>query len=81
VTDPNTGLPLDPNFSAHGPVPIVERHTHYRVTIDVGPHLSHLLKRLFSKRDQQGDVDALTDKLKVSGDELDVAVEDNTPRE
>jgi hypothetical protein len=74
---PGTGLPLDPNFSVHttGPSPIVEHH----VTIDIGPHLSHLLKRLFPKQQQQ-EVDALTGKLKTSSGELETAIAANTPQ-
>lgn len=45
-----------------------------RVTVDVGPHLSHLFKRLFPKA-QQGDVDTLVEKLKTSEESLKSAVE------
>lgn len=49
------------------------------LTIDVGPHLSHLLKRLFPKS-QQTEVDALTEDLSEGASNLKAAVEANTPK-
>lgn len=49
------------------------------LTIDVGPHLSHLLKRVFPKGpNQQAEVDALTDTLKESETALVDAVDNNS---
>lgn len=48
------------------------------VTVDVGPHLSHLFKRFFPKS-QQSEINGLTKELSDSETSLKDAVETNTP--
>lgn len=61
--------------------PVVAQPLEVHLTMDIGPHLSHLFKRLFPKQNgQQAEVDKLASDLSTSTSNLKDAVEANTPK-